>query len=629
MNDANTPSGNDRPAERTETVCTEDDLFVSGFVHRAQSLVPGEDAGRALPDKPRGLVLSLLPLNAEGRFTAPLYLPPFWRNSVRVQPYETLLWSFYADHALRWFERQAASPRTVRDLLRSHWGLARGYVAAGELDRALSVTRRMREALPRAVWPVPFLAFEMRLLTETGRAEAAIARPVGRSTEARLAHFSALCSHGSDPEAALEILNRIYRRHGLAQVQRVDLTRPLEIANLAAPAAPHPRSREASASVIMPVFNAVDTVRFAALSVLAQTWTNLELIIVDDASRDETWKVVSEIAEADDRVVPVRLGRNVGTYAAVNEGLRRATGRLATLHGADDWSHPQRLAIQVERFLSTGKANVTSGARVRSNMQFNQLLRYRHPLIKNVSSFLFEREKAQRLNGWDEVRFGADTEFAARYGRDAGCEHEHVARKVPLAFLLAEPRSLTLSQTTGLRSLAYGARREYIEAYTHWHASSDDLRRQAPPPFQVPRIALHADPKPLECGLLIVGDLADRRTERSALALIEDGLAAGRSIALWHLPALERIAQAVNTAVRSLAHLHRLPIIVPGEAVECEIAVVMDHGVCERLPAFLPHVRAAKACLFGYRMSDADALQRLSALLGVSVEPLEPPPRSL
>lgn len=102
---------------------------------------------------------------------------------------------------------------------------------------------------------------------------------------------------------------------------------------------PHPK-----VSVIVPVYNPGDALTHSVQSVLAQTYTNLELILIDDGSTDASPGVCDEFARIDDRVVVVHQ-RNGGVSSARNAGIAQATGEYLTFVDADDFLHPDALAI--------------------------------------------------------------------------------------------------------------------------------------------------------------------------------------------------------------------------------------------------------------------------------------------
>ena len=58
-------------------------------------------------------------------------------------------------------------------------------------------------------------------------------------------------------------------------------------------------------SIIIPVYNLEKYIKRTAESVLKQTYTNIEVIIVDDGSSDESWKIIQKIADKDNRVIPI------------------------------------------------------------------------------------------------------------------------------------------------------------------------------------------------------------------------------------------------------------------------------------------------------------------------------------
>jgi cellulose synthase/poly-beta-1,6-N-acetylglucosamine synthase-like glycosyltransferase len=84
----------------------------------------------------------------------------------------------------------------------------------------------------------------------------------------------------------------------------------------------------------MPVYNAGETVGYALHGLLAKTWPNIEIFVIDDGSSDDTCARVNEIAASDSRVMLLRQKENKGAYAARNEGLKHAQGEFIANHAA-------------------------------------------------------------------------------------------------------------------------------------------------------------------------------------------------------------------------------------------------------------------------------------------------------
>ena len=80
-------------------------------------------------------------------------------------------------------------------------------------------------------------------------------------------------------------------------------------------------------SVIMPTFNASKYLADSIESILGQTYTNLELLITDDNSSDETRKILDQFAQKDSRVKVEYLKENYGPGIARNKSIERAEGR--------------------------------------------------------------------------------------------------------------------------------------------------------------------------------------------------------------------------------------------------------------------------------------------------------------
>jgi glycosyltransferase involved in cell wall biosynthesis len=128
-------------------------------------------------------------------------------------------------------------------------------------------------------------------------------------------------------------------------------------------------------SIIIPVYNAEKFIRRTAQSILDQTYQNLELILVDDGSKDLSGQICDEIAAVDGRV-KVFHSINGGISAAQNKGLDEAKGEYITFCDNDDLYHPQYLEI-LSKALEMTHADLAKG-------------RWQHPGLSELSSLTFE-----------------------------------------------------------------------------------------------------------------------------------------------------------------------------------------------------------------------------------------------
>ena len=99
-------------------------------------------------------------------------------------------------------------------------------------------------------------------------------------------------------------------------------------------------------SVVMPVYNTELYLAEAIESILAQTFTDFELIIVDDASQDGSTEIMREYQRRDERVRTLRQARNMGVSHARNRGIDAARGQVIAFMDSDDVSLPTRLEKQ-------------------------------------------------------------------------------------------------------------------------------------------------------------------------------------------------------------------------------------------------------------------------------------------
>lgn len=100
-------------------------------------------------------------------------------------------------------------------------------------------------------------------------------------------------------------------------------------------------------SVIMPAYNAAAYIEEAIRSVMEQTYTNWQLLVLDDGSVDDTCAIVHRLAQEDGRIRLVRNEANMGVAKTRNRGLDMCDEGYVAFLDSDDWWHPEKLATQM------------------------------------------------------------------------------------------------------------------------------------------------------------------------------------------------------------------------------------------------------------------------------------------
>lgn len=99
-------------------------------------------------------------------------------------------------------------------------------------------------------------------------------------------------------------------------------------------------------SVLMPAYNAEKYIEKAIASIMLQTLKNIELIIIDDSSRDKTWEIVKKYRRKDKRIIALRNKKNLKLSKTLNIAIEKSKGYYIARMDADDWSYPDRLEKQ-------------------------------------------------------------------------------------------------------------------------------------------------------------------------------------------------------------------------------------------------------------------------------------------
>lgn len=184
-------------------------------------------------------------------------------------------------------------------------------------------------------------------------------------------------------------------------------------------------------TIVMPVYNEAATVASVVERVLAQRPV-MELIIVDDASRDDSWAALNKCSTEDPRIRLLRHEVNQGKGAALRTGIAQATSPYVLIQDADLEYDPEEYHILLAPVLS-GRADVVYGSRFGGSMG-HRVLYFWHSvgnrlltLLSNVTTNLnltdmetcyklFKREVLQQFK-IEENRFGFEPEITAKISR--------------------------------------------------------------------------------------------------------------------------------------------------------------------------------------------------------------------
>ncbi|WIM95470.1 glycosyltransferase family A protein [Actinoplanes oblitus] len=359
---------------------------------------------------------------------------------------------------------------------------------------------------------------------------------------------------------------------------------------------PTPVERPELITVVVTAHRPGEGLLTAVRSILRQSWRNLEVLVVDDASPPEFDAVLARAVALDPRVRLLRQPVNGGTYVARNAGLDAAAGDFVTFQDSDDWSHPRRLELQVTPLLDDPGlvASTSDGRRVTEDLTLTRLGRRGGKL--NPSALLIRKAAVLRRAGYfDVVRKGGDSEYIDRITAAFG---ERAVRHLPVHLALIRLSTGSLSRAEILPYWLHPARAAYRSAYLTWHARiaagapAFRPRDGADRPFPAPAHLLRSASDRETTAAYDVVVAADWRfageSQRSGLAEIEALLGRGLRVAILHLedwrrPVVRRLP--VHPAVQRLVNAGRLGAVTLPDRVDCGLLLIRQAEVVRHPPA--------------------------------------------
>ena len=126
-------------------------------------------------------------------------------------------------------------------------------------------------------------------------------------------------------------------------------------------------------SILLPIYNCEKYINESINSLLAQTYTDFELIIINDGSDDSTMELVKQFS--DNRIIIINNKNNFGISDALNKGLKISKGKFIARADGDDYSYPHRLECQLEYF-KTKKVDLVCSKHINHNIDTNELVEH-------------------------------------------------------------------------------------------------------------------------------------------------------------------------------------------------------------------------------------------------------------
>jgi glycosyltransferase involved in cell wall biosynthesis len=163
-------------------------------------------------------------------------------------------------------------------------------------------------------------------------------------------------------------------------------------------------------SVVMSAYNSKDYIADAIESIINQSYRNIELLIIDDKSNDNTYELIKEYEKVDNRIKSLSNSKNIGLTKSLNKGILLSKGELIARQDDDDISLLNRIEVQVKNICS-GNFDVcfTRAVNKEKNRPIPRfsyylpssfVVKYKNPFIHGT--MLIKKEILNRMGNYNE-----------------------------------------------------------------------------------------------------------------------------------------------------------------------------------------------------------------------------------
>tara|TARA_B100001093_G_scaffold520127_1_gene612939 strand:+ start:16354 stop:17052 length:699 start_codon:yes stop_codon:yes gene_type:complete len=163
-------------------------------------------------------------------------------------------------------------------------------------------------------------------------------------------------------------------------------------------------------SVLMSAYNSEDTIKLSIESIINQTYSNIEFLIIDDASTDNTYSICKDYENNFDQIRIFKNDENIGLTKSLNKLINYSTGHYIARQDADDYSQDVRIEKQVA-FLEKNsidgcstRAKIIDTKKLIPGKSFyipkRILLKFKNPYIHG--SLLIKKKNLKEVNCYDE-----------------------------------------------------------------------------------------------------------------------------------------------------------------------------------------------------------------------------------